>query len=157
MIGGDLSNPVDKYLNIFGNCAFLKEYPYFLLCFVAASISFTGLIIRYFILLETQKFKIKDDDDEGRTRLIPPEPNPIKKQLVIETIPFIGISLVTLNVIISNVILTLHSIMSDEIYTLFAVAKVHDGGIEYQAIDIAQNLKIMRMIHLSNQSMYIHG
>ncbi|CAG8726523.1 305_t:CDS:2, partial [Funneliformis mosseae] len=79
MIGGYLSNPVDKYPNIFGNCAFLKEYPYFLPCLVAASVSFTGLIIGYFMLPETRKFKVKDDDDESRTRLIPPEPNPIKK------------------------------------------------------------------------------
>ncbi|CAI2185432.1 18279_t:CDS:2 [Funneliformis geosporum] len=190
MIGGYLSNPVDKYPKIFGNCAFLKEYPYFLPCFVASLISFTGLIIGFFMLPETRKFKVKDDD-ESRTLLTSPEPNPIKKSYGTvgdhdntltenecvfedvnygptdmtnnvscttkkfdrnqELIPYIGITPITLNVVISNAILALHSIMNDEVYTLFAVAKVHDGGLEYQAIDIAQSLTIMGMIHLSTQ------
>src|SRR6266540_4705167 len=154
MIGGYLSNPVDKYPDIFGNCTFLKEYPYFLPCFVAALVSFTGLIVGYFMLPETRKFKVKDDD-ESRI-LTPSEPNAAKiypktsygaigtRIRECETsltditnkdnsklstkkvdgnqkmISFIGISPITLYAIISNVILALHSIMADEIYTLFA-------------------------------------
>ncbi|TPX48499.1 hypothetical protein CcCBS67573_g10201 [Chytriomyces confervae] len=53
MIGGLLANPVETYPGVFGSCAFLKENPYFLPCFVSALVSFTGFIVTAFLLEET--------------------------------------------------------------------------------------------------------
>lgn len=53
MIGGTLARPADAFPDLFGNSDFLKKYPYFLPCAVAAS--FTGFVwvITFVFLKET--------------------------------------------------------------------------------------------------------
>ncbi|KAI9598984.1 major facilitator superfamily domain-containing protein [Syncephalis fuscata] len=53
IIGGLLSNPVDKYPALFGDNAFLREYPFFLPCAVCACMTFAGFIWSFFCLEET--------------------------------------------------------------------------------------------------------
>ncbi|KAI8638831.1 major facilitator superfamily domain-containing protein [Parasitella parasitica] len=57
MLGGFLSHPVTNYPNIFGHLGaltdFLTEYPYFLPCFISASICILGLVFGVFYLQET--------------------------------------------------------------------------------------------------------
>lgn len=52
-IGGYLSHPVENFPSVFGNCQFLKDYPYFLPCFTAAIGSMIGFIIGFFYLQES--------------------------------------------------------------------------------------------------------
>ena len=49
-IGGSLSNPVDRFPDIFGEWEFFKTYPYFLACAVPATLSaFTWLLTFLFL------------------------------------------------------------------------------------------------------------
>ncbi|CAG8791357.1 11905_t:CDS:2, partial [Acaulospora morrowiae] len=66
-IGGYLSNPVDNYPQVFGNCIFLKTYPYFLPCAIAALISLIGFVIGYFKLPETRNRTDRNQDLERKT------------------------------------------------------------------------------------------
>ncbi|KAI8054688.1 major facilitator superfamily domain-containing protein [Syncephalis plumigaleata] len=52
-IGGFLSYPADKFPTLFGESAFMREYPFFLPCAVCALINACGFIITYTCLEET--------------------------------------------------------------------------------------------------------
>ncbi|CAH1768179.1 13673_t:CDS:2 [Entrophospora sp. SA101] len=69
VIGGFLSHPADNFPKIFGNCPFLKSFPYFLPCFVASIVSFIGLIIGYFYLPET-RYMHDHQKEEGEERYV---------------------------------------------------------------------------------------
>lgn len=51
--GGFLCNPVDNFPSLFGGNAFLKEYPYFLPCFVSSIGSLVGFGLGFFYLKES--------------------------------------------------------------------------------------------------------
>lgn len=73
-LGGYLSNPVEHFPSIFGDSEFLKEYPYFLPCFVSSIGSMIGFVIGYFYLKESNpnvlaSRKLNDEADE-RTALL---------------------------------------------------------------------------------------
>lgn len=77
MIVGFLSNPVTTYPALFGNLGsltdFLLIYPYFLPCFISASICGTGFIFGVFFLEETLggvQLKEKKQQLEERQRLL---------------------------------------------------------------------------------------
>ncbi|KAF5310961.1 hypothetical protein D9619_007779 [Psilocybe cf. subviscida] len=53
IIGGSLSRPVERYPKLFGNNAFLKEYPYFLPCAVPATFSLLAWLVTFLFLKET--------------------------------------------------------------------------------------------------------
>jgi MFS family permease len=76
ILGGFLSHPVSNYPSIFGNLGFLTDflikYPYFLPCFISASICILGLIFGLFYLEETLNVHSKNAsaDDEEESLLI---------------------------------------------------------------------------------------
>ncbi|KAL7316843.1 hypothetical protein PS15m_003279 [Mucor circinelloides] len=76
MLGGFLSHPVTAYPNIFGNLGvltdFLTEYPYFLPCFISASICILGLVFGIFHLQETHVVyhEKRDSNDEEEALLV---------------------------------------------------------------------------------------
>lgn len=49
IIGGLLEHPAENYPGLFGRFQFLKDYPYFLPCFVASCITFTGAMLSLFL------------------------------------------------------------------------------------------------------------
>lgn len=51
--GGYLCKPAEQFPDLFGDNEFLKEYPYFLPCFVASLGSMVGFVIGFFYLKET--------------------------------------------------------------------------------------------------------
>lgn len=53
LIGGALIHPAERFPNIFGDSAFLREYPYFLPCAVPATFAFFAWLISFFFLHET--------------------------------------------------------------------------------------------------------
>lgn len=63
-IGGYLCNPVDHFPSLFGGNEFLKEYPYFLPCFVSSIGSFIGFILGYFFLEESNPAAIKRHNNQ---------------------------------------------------------------------------------------------
>jgi MFS family permease len=65
LLGGYLSQPVEKYPYIFENIELFKRFPYSLPCIVSAAITFVALIVSYFYLTESMntinESKIKED------------------------------------------------------------------------------------------------
>src|SRR4051812_28928647 len=53
MIGGFLAHPAEQYPNVFGNVKFLKNYPYFLPCAIAATFTATIWLVMLVFLQET--------------------------------------------------------------------------------------------------------
>ncbi|KAA1093720.1 hypothetical protein PGTUg99_023156 [Puccinia graminis f. sp. tritici] len=58
MIGGYLAEPTKQYPAIFGHIEFLKNYPYFLPCFIAGTTNFLAVVLGFFYLEETLPSKI---------------------------------------------------------------------------------------------------
>ncbi|KAK0501218.1 major facilitator superfamily domain-containing protein [Armillaria luteobubalina] len=76
IIGGALARPAEQFPSLFGNSAFLKEYPYFLPCAVPACFSAVAWLVTYKYLKETVKhpqpvsslfFKPSEDQDANKT------------------------------------------------------------------------------------------
>ncbi|KAG5653637.1 hypothetical protein H0H81_011739 [Sphagnurus paluster] len=53
LIGGYLSRPADRFPSLFGQSAFMKQYPYFLPCAVPAAFSAFFSIVAIYFLKET--------------------------------------------------------------------------------------------------------
>ncbi|KAF9523453.1 major facilitator superfamily domain-containing protein [Crepidotus variabilis] len=53
IIGGVLARPAERFPDVFGHNEFMKKYPYFLPCSVAATFSFIAWIVAIFLLKET--------------------------------------------------------------------------------------------------------
>src|SRR5690242_5809114 len=62
VIGGTLADPVKNYPSVFGNCAFLKEYPFFLPNAVCTAVVAFGLTVGLLFLEETHQDKRGRDD-----------------------------------------------------------------------------------------------
>ncbi|KAI7862738.1 major facilitator superfamily domain-containing protein [Spinellus fusiger] len=67
-IGGYLCNPVEQFPGLFGNSLFLKEYPYFLPCFVSSLGSLVGYIIGFIYLKESNPMVIARRNREDLTK-----------------------------------------------------------------------------------------
>ncbi|RHZ81069.1 hypothetical protein Glove_124g17 [Diversispora epigaea] len=61
------------------------------------------------------------------------------------------ISKITRIAIISHCILSFHAIFFDEVYTLYAVTKIYDGGLGFSAAKLALTLACMGFIQLFSQ------
>ncbi|MBW0483705.1 hypothetical protein O181_023420 [Austropuccinia psidii MF-1] len=59
ILGGYLALPAQQFPNLFGNCTFLKEYPYFLPCLIGGLLNFVAIILGIFFLEETLESKRK--------------------------------------------------------------------------------------------------
>lgn len=55
LIGGSLAKPADRFPDIFGNSAFFKEYPYFLPCSVAATVTALSWLIAFLFMKEVRR------------------------------------------------------------------------------------------------------
>ncbi|OAD78155.1 hypothetical protein PHYBLDRAFT_140257 [Phycomyces blakesleeanus NRRL 1555(-)] len=67
-LGGYLSRPVEGFPEYFGDNEFLKEYPYFLPCFVSSIGSFIGFLIGYFYLNETNPLTIAKNIENEKAK-----------------------------------------------------------------------------------------
>lgn len=78
--GGYLCNPVDHFPSLFGDNAFLKEYPYFLPCFVSSIGSLVGFVLGYFYLEESNPTVLlrKGGEEEEQPLLLAIEEEGIK-------------------------------------------------------------------------------
>ncbi|KAI9591300.1 major facilitator superfamily domain-containing protein [Syncephalis fuscata] len=67
-IGGLLSYPADKYPELFGDSAFLHNYPFFLPCAICACFTFIGFLLTLFCLEETLNSEKYAEKTGTRTR-----------------------------------------------------------------------------------------
>lgn len=67
ILGGFLSHPVENIPIVFGNLGFitdfLRNYPYFLPCFISAMICVCGLIFGFFFLQETHNVHYDEEEN----------------------------------------------------------------------------------------------
>jgi hypothetical protein len=54
LIGGTLANPAAHWPNSLGKIDFLREYPYFLPCFVAGLLAFLAFVTAFLALKEVR-------------------------------------------------------------------------------------------------------
>ncbi|KAJ3034997.1 hypothetical protein HDV00_004408 [Rhizophlyctis rosea] len=67
ILGGYLSNPVDKYPSLFGQSTFFRAFPYFLPCLIAAFVGIAGFVASYVCLEETLPTRRGSGDIEGKS------------------------------------------------------------------------------------------
>ncbi|KAF8636255.1 hypothetical protein AX16_011025 [Volvariella volvacea WC 439] len=65
LIGGAFANPAEQWPELFGKISFLKVYPYFLPCFVAALVPVCAFLLAFIALKETLPSAKKTTDSPG--------------------------------------------------------------------------------------------
>ncbi|KAJ8659259.1 hypothetical protein O0I10_004973 [Lichtheimia ornata] len=158
-IGGYLCNPVDHFPSLFGGNEFLKEYPYFLPCFVSSIGSFIGFILGYFFLEESnpaalarQRHQQQADTDERASLLHRQGSNMTttdqqqgatsSKAANTKTGILSNISNVTVICIIAYSIFAFHAMVFDEVLPLYFSAPGYAGGLGSDSTELAKALSI---------------
>ncbi|ORZ23796.1 major facilitator superfamily domain-containing protein [Lobosporangium transversale] len=144
VLGGYLADPAKNFPEIFGELQFFIEYPYFLPCFVAAIGSLIGFIIGYFFLEETnRRAKTHTHDLMQNNASYTQQPMQV---VVIQS--GTGLPPVSITTIIAYAMLALHSIVFEEVYTLFAVTPLRSHGLGWSAIQLSGSLASMGLAQL---------
>ncbi|KAI8979065.1 major facilitator superfamily domain-containing protein [Mycotypha africana] len=161
LIGGYLSNPVDHFPNMFGHNQFLKNYPYFLPCFAAASISFVGLLVCYKYLNESSPYVLANNECQQRTErvLAATETTPLLNQKLSFTKSQTASSGSLKNVprasyitILGFTVFTFHTLLFDEVLPLYFTAPFSAGGLGLTTREFASILTsfgILQLVFLS--------
>ncbi|KAI9027375.1 major facilitator superfamily domain-containing protein [Phycomyces nitens] len=149
MIGGYLSRPVEGFPEYFGNSEFLKEYPYFLPCFVSSIGSFIGYLIGYIYLEESNpkiiakqneaallKNKETEQTSEDDRSTAQPQDKPI-------TSVWKSITWTSFLVILAYSLFGFHSMVFDEILPLYFLAPTYAGGLGSTSPEFAKALSIL--------------
>ncbi|CAO3614052.1 unnamed protein product [Mucor hiemalis] len=159
-LGGYLSHPAENFPSIFGNCQFLKDFPYFLPCFTAAIGSMIGFIIGFFYLQEsnvnviahkkqqeTKKANERtqllrndtrvNDDAEISSKVMMPRSGSIR-----------NITRASVVVIIVYSTFGFHSMVFDEVLPLYSTAPSYAGGLGITPSDFAKVLSILGVLQL---------
>ncbi|KAH9934807.1 MFS general substrate transporter [Fomitopsis serialis] len=140
LLGGTFSNPADRFPSLF-DYDFLREYPYFLPCFVAGCLSICGALLVYLFLEETLPSKRNRGDcvpmrqvgSEHRSAdpEKPPQPAGIRYLLsipLIKALCFSGFALAFLNT------------GFDVTFVLFSYSAIERGGLNFQTHQIGYAL-----------------
>ncbi|KAF7729134.1 hypothetical protein EC973_004902 [Apophysomyces ossiformis] len=143
LIGGYLCKPAEHFPNLFGNVQFLKDYPYFLPCFVSAIGSFCGFLLGYFYLKETNpailRRNAKKNRHNERTALLSSmeeeeaEDAPVKNSSKLKQITRASYA-----VIIGYAMFAFQSLVFDEILPLFFSAPIAVGGLGQDTTQVAE-------------------
>lgn len=137
LIGGAFSHPAVRFPNLF-DYPFLREYPYFLPGFIAAVISFTGVLFGYFFLEETlpskrqknQKPKSSSSSfssvtlDADSSFSEPPSIKAIVKIPLVQALSMSGCAL------------SFISTAFDVVFVLFCYSPINSGGLAFSASQI---------------------
>ncbi|KAH9951314.1 MFS general substrate transporter [Amylocystis lapponica] len=148
LLGGTFSNPATRYPGIF-DYQFLRDYPYFLPCFVAGFVSLLGAALVFFSLEETLPSKRYKKGNSVQMRQIgsenvaddPPEkpaqPASIKTLLSIPVIRALCIS---------GFALTFINTGFDVTFVLFCYSPIKGGGLAFNASQIGYSLAMSGVI-----------
>ncbi|KAI9484028.1 MAG: major facilitator superfamily domain-containing protein [Benjaminiella poitrasii] len=158
MIGGYFCKPVEHFPSLFGNSLFLKEYPYFLPCFISSCGSSIGFIIGYFNLKESNpnviashKLKTENDEANERTALLQNHDRTefsSKKAIVPKSGSMGDISKASYIIILSYSIFSFHAMIFDEVLPLYFTAPPYAGGLGFTAAEFAKVLSFFGIIQL---------
>ncbi|KAI0637079.1 MFS general substrate transporter [Trametes polyzona] len=148
LMGGLLSNPATKFPQWF-DIPFLHRYPYFLPCFAAAIIAFSGSAYGYFYLTETHPNLQRDRKEhiqmsERRDGVFekPPQPASISQLLSIPLVRALCLSGAGLSFIATGF---------DVTFVLFCYTSLEQGGLAFNATQIGYALSISGCIAIALQ------
>ncbi|CAG8649943.1 25221_t:CDS:2, partial [Dentiscutata erythropus] len=156
-------------------------FPYFLPCAVAAFVGFTGFIVGFFMLPETRHYKPLSDperkpfltsnkklygainssneiSDNNSSKISVDDicsitPNDIDRDSTNEQkiITKDSISKISYYTIASYAIISFHTIVFDEVYSIYAVTAISDGGLGFSSTELALTLSFAGLLHLNCQ------
>ncbi|KAI9272620.1 major facilitator superfamily domain-containing protein [Phascolomyces articulosus] len=169
-LGGYLCNPVERFPGLFGGNAFLKEYPYFLPCFVSSLGSLFGFFIGYFYLKESNPAVLarREAQEQGeRQALLGPgssgetgysnddDLDHLKhQQQQAQDITPPTLSAVTKTsyiAIFGYAVFAFHAMVFDEVLPLYFSTPRYAGGLGTDATEIAKALSIAGLQQLVAQ------
>ncbi|KAG2360854.1 major facilitator superfamily domain-containing protein [Suillus spraguei] len=141
LIGGTFSHPASKYPEILGY-QFLKDYPYFLPCFIAFVFAGIGVSLGFVFLEETLPSKRKGkksgppnpstDDDRATTALaLSEKPFSVSRLLSIPVISALALS---------GFMLSYLGTSFDVVFVLFCYSPIQSGGLSFSASQIGYSL-----------------
>ncbi|EGG11782.1 uncharacterized protein MELLADRAFT_90794 [Melampsora larici-populina 98AG31] len=131
VMGGYLAQPAEQYPSLFGEITFLKNYPYFLPCFVAGSTNALAVLLGFIYLEETLESKqtkkveispLVSNQAEGSSSTNDQTPigPPSLRDLFTPTV---------LTVLLSFLFLALQNSAYATLVPLFSYTRLEDGGL----------------------------
>lgn len=152
LIGGTFSHPASKYPEIFGY-QFLKDYPYFLPCFIASVIALIGVFLGFLFLEETLPSKRTHEKSGSPTvstngvgaapaPALPEKPASVSKLLSIPIISALALS---------GFMLSYLGTSFDVVFVLFCYSPIESGGLAFSASQIGYSLATAGAIAASIQ------
>ncbi|KAI7907138.1 major facilitator superfamily domain-containing protein [Cokeromyces recurvatus] len=181
MLGGFLSHPVSNYPNVFSNLGiisdFLTNYPYFLPCFISASICTLGLIFGIFFLEETHvvhnENAMKGDEEEelltndsfnneqhystfktnSNTGTVKIQHSPTPTVHDKPTSPTLKEALTpsVLSICVTYAFFALQAIFMDELFPLYTASSRDSGGLGFTPNEIGVALSYAGVVTLIGQ------
>ncbi|KAL1758831.1 major facilitator superfamily domain-containing protein [Schizophyllum commune] len=134
MIGGAFANAAQKYPSLFGY-DFLRQYPYFMPCFVTGSLGLLGFVLGWFSLEETLPTKRK----MNMSRCDSPSPERSEAPRLPSTWTLMQIPAVRA-LSISGFVLSFICTAFDVMFVLFCYSSVEHGGIHFSDSEIGMGL-----------------
>ncbi|KAI7852069.1 major facilitator superfamily domain-containing protein [Circinella umbellata] len=149
-LGGYLSNPVERFPTLFAGNAFLKEYPYFLPCFVSSLGSFFGFFIAYFYLRESNPVVLarKRSEQQGERQALLGGRSSEQQQ---ESPKLSMITKTTYIIIFGYAVFAFHAMVFDEVLPLYFSTPRYAGGLGTDTTEIAKALSIAGLQQLTAQ------
>ncbi|KAF9458660.1 major facilitator superfamily domain-containing protein [Collybia nuda] len=154
LIGGALSNPAIKYPKYYNN-SFLRTYPYFLPCFIAAIFAFFGVFLACISLEETLPSKRHQTaslskcygttGSEGDVLAVSSPPS-ISELLSIPVIRALSTS---------GCALCFIATAFDVVFVLFCYSPIEAGGLAFSASQIGYSLAVAGTISASIQLLFL--
>ncbi|KAI9250000.1 major facilitator superfamily domain-containing protein [Sporodiniella umbellata] len=141
-IGGYLNHPVTNFPKLFGWSQFLKDYPYFLPCFVSALLTSFGFIVAFFFLEESNPNVLNNKSSEEQTTLLSKDDDPTQPTGLRR------ITKTTLLVIAGYVQFAFYSMIFEEVLPLYFTAPSYAGGLGVTSTEFAGALAVMGISQL---------
>ncbi|KAH7929785.1 MFS general substrate transporter [Leucogyrophana mollusca] len=143
LIGGSFSHPASKYPELFGY-EFLRNYPYFLPCFIAAVIAIVGVLLGFVFLEETLPSKRKQKNEKDAisrsygtaSPIVTSTPPPAETMSVGKLLSMPIISALAS----SGFALSFIATSFDVVFVLFCYSPVSTGGLAFSASQIGYSL-----------------
>ncbi|KAI0646944.1 MFS general substrate transporter [Trametes meyenii] len=141
LMGGLLSNPAPKFPRLF-DIPFLQRYPYFLPCFVAAIVAFSGCLYGYFYLGETHPNMQRDRTRKEDIPLSECRDGAFEKSSESASVKYILSIPVVRALCLSGAGLSFIATGFDVTFVLFCYTTIQQGGLSFNATQIGYALSI---------------
>ncbi|EIE90760.1 hypothetical protein RO3G_15471 [Rhizopus delemar RA 99-880] len=147
MIGGYLNHPATHFPSLFSANQFLKDYPYFLPCFVSALGSTIGFILGYIYLKESNPIVLQKRANGEYASLL--KANHTTEQH--ESPGISQISKTSLLVVVVYSLFSFYAMIFDEVLPLYFTAPKYAGGLGLTSTEFAEMLSLMGITQLGFQ------